>query len=270
MQTNIASSPIGRKPSWSCPGILDVAVGLVFLYLLLSLICSAINELIEANAADAGQGPGKGLTGASTRPVGTGLVKQLYEHPLVFGPYANPGLFMQLWCGRKTLVYSSPILCPGPDGYRLPGSRIATLRCSLAQLSCQASFNSTLPASLPSLRDAIAKLPPDHPLFNKNVADKRPIVTDRCGRQRINKARDNIESWFNNANDRYLVAGTSGGPSGLSWPWGLRWQFSCYADTITIARSLSMDMAIRGSLADPPLNILIRPAAPTCRRQNIN
>jgi hypothetical protein len=58
--------------------LLDVAIGMVFVFLLLSLICSAFNELLETRlknrAGDLEKGI-KGLLGANT-----GLVTKVPQH----------------------------------------------------------------------------------------------------------------------------------------------------------------------------------------------
>jgi hypothetical protein len=69
-------------------GVLDVAIGMIFVYLILSLITSAANEVIEMKlknrATDLEKGlrelldPGKNA-GEST------LIQQIYNHPLING-----------------------------------------------------------------------------------------------------------------------------------------------------------------------------------------
>jgi hypothetical protein len=72
--------------------ILDVAIGMIFIYLLLSLMCTAANEIIELmlkkRAIDLEKGirelldPGSTPTGDSTTP---DIVRDLYNHPLING-----------------------------------------------------------------------------------------------------------------------------------------------------------------------------------------
>ena len=68
--------------------IIDVAIGMVFIYLLLSLLCTATNELIELlvkkRATDLERGIRELLQPDSTS--GTkGIVQDIYNHPLVNG-----------------------------------------------------------------------------------------------------------------------------------------------------------------------------------------
>jgi hypothetical protein len=70
--------------------MLDVAIGMVFIYLLLSLICSAANEVIEGwfknRALDLERGI-RELLEPNTEAAQTGIVADLYRHPLLNGLY---------------------------------------------------------------------------------------------------------------------------------------------------------------------------------------
>jgi hypothetical protein len=65
--------------------ILDVAIGLIFVYLLLSLMCSAANEIIELWLKNRSADLERGLRELLNDDKGTGLVKSLYSHHLVNG-----------------------------------------------------------------------------------------------------------------------------------------------------------------------------------------
>src|SRR3712207_3853055 len=68
-------------------GIIDVALGLIFIYLLLSLVCSALNEMIEARLKMRAKDLERGLRELLNDKEGKDLVKDLYSHPLVLGLY---------------------------------------------------------------------------------------------------------------------------------------------------------------------------------------
>src|SRR5439155_17819673 len=63
--------------------VLEVAIGVVFVYLLLSLMCSAITEWVTAFLAMRAQMLWDGIRDILDDEEGQGLAKQLYEHPLV-------------------------------------------------------------------------------------------------------------------------------------------------------------------------------------------
>ncbi|MGI8740605.1 MAG: hypothetical protein ACR2KU_13655 [Gammaproteobacteria bacterium] len=71
-------------------GILDIAIGLIFIYLLLSLVCSAINEIIEARLKMRASELERGIRQLLTEKNADGkvkesLVEKFYNHPLISG-----------------------------------------------------------------------------------------------------------------------------------------------------------------------------------------
>src|SRR5713226_6249121 len=65
--------------------ILDVAIGMIFVYLFLSLICSALNEGIASLINKRGNILFEGIKNLLNDPKFTGLAQQLYTHGLVDG-----------------------------------------------------------------------------------------------------------------------------------------------------------------------------------------
>ena len=65
--------------------VIDVVIGLVFVYLLLSLMCSAANEMIEGWLKNRAADLERGLRELLKDPKGNGLVKKVYDHPLISG-----------------------------------------------------------------------------------------------------------------------------------------------------------------------------------------
>lgn len=166
--------------------ILDVAIGLVFVYLLLGLVCTAINELIAAalnmRAKDLAMGihdllvqePADGARQKAREAVYrrnstsemTGLARKFYDHPLV------------------------RVLCEGGK----PPSYIPARTFALAMLDLAVPVHA---------RDAATD-------FRASVADsqlderiKRTllILIDEADGN-LDRVRDNIEIWFNSTMDR--------------------------------------------------------------------
>ena len=103
--------------------LLDVAIGMVFVFLLLSLICSAFNELLETRlknrARDLEKGI-KGLLGANT-----GLVDKLYNHGLIFslfrGTYAEASKNKTLPSYIPSMNFANAVAgLLGPAGGNIP------------------------------------------------------------------------------------------------------------------------------------------------------
>src|SRR5882762_8767105 len=67
--------------------IIDIAIGLIFVYLLLSLICSAANEVIERFSKKRAKDLEKGLSEMLRDPT---LVEDLYKHPLIYSLFPKP------------------------------------------------------------------------------------------------------------------------------------------------------------------------------------
>ncbi len=65
-------------------GILDVVVSLIFIYLLLSLVCTAINEAIEGVLKKRAATLEQGIRELLSDEDGTGLASDFYNHPLIY------------------------------------------------------------------------------------------------------------------------------------------------------------------------------------------
>src|ERR1700730_16232425 len=66
-------------------GMMDVALGMPFAYLLLSLMCSAISELLERWLKNRAGDLEKGLRELLNDPDGSTLVKKVYDHGMISG-----------------------------------------------------------------------------------------------------------------------------------------------------------------------------------------
>src|SRR5512132_2778688 len=64
---------------------LELAISMVFVYLLLSLLCTAINEWIAGLLALRSKTKEQGIRNLVNDGSGTGFAKALYDHPLIKG-----------------------------------------------------------------------------------------------------------------------------------------------------------------------------------------
>ncbi len=204
---------------------LEVAIGIVFVYLLLSLICSALNEWIARGLAMRSNTLEDGLRNLLNDPEGEGLTKQLYQHPLI------KTLARQGWFDRLVGRHSKPSYIP---------SSIFALALLDLVMSAGGASAADGPRTFAELREAVAKLP-DNELRGALL----PLIDKAEGN--IQKARENVEEWFNSAMDRVsgwykrkvqlilliLALGTSA---------------FLNADTIMIANSLSRDVTMRAAI----------------------
>lgn len=70
--------------------ILEVAIGIIFVFILVSIICSAVREAIEAWFKTRGAYLERGIRELLRDANGDGLAAALYEHPLISGLYPGP------------------------------------------------------------------------------------------------------------------------------------------------------------------------------------
>jgi hypothetical protein len=250
-------------------GILDVALGLTFIYLLLSLVCTAMNEIIEAKlkmrAVDLERGIRELLGGEDQ----VDLVKKLYDHPLIFSLFLDHYDPSQIACKTKRYARNSNLPSyiprrnfalalmdivlpakPSPGGIASPSGTAGATPTPPAASSAPApggvAAGAAVPApapapkSLQAFRDAIAILP------NENLKGALlPLVDAAAGDAA--KARENIEDWFDSAMDR--VSGWY--KRRVQWivlALGLVLAIASNADTIAIGDALSRDISMRNAL----------------------
>src|ERR1700751_1067717 len=152
--------------------ILDVALGVVFVYLLLSLICSAVKELIEQVMKHRARDLEASLRELLADPDGTGLVQKIYNHGMIFGLFKG--------------AYN-----PAGSKRNLP-SYIPTRNFCLAILNIVAPEGDE---SIASIRESLTRID------NPKVRTALLAVLNDAGND-LARFRDNLESWFNSAMER--------------------------------------------------------------------
>jgi hypothetical protein len=165
--------------------MLDIAIGMIFTYLLVSLICSAINELIERFFKNRATDLEKGLRELLDDEDGTGLVKEVYDHGMINGlfkgdykpaPTADKSNLPSYIPARNFALAILGILMPNPPvpAPAAPGAA---------------------PAPGVSFRDAVSKIK------SPKVKNALTAMLNVAGDD-IDKFRANIEGWFNSTMDR--------------------------------------------------------------------
>jgi hypothetical protein len=201
--------------------ILEVAIGLVFVYLLLSMICSVFNEWISRMVAMRSRDLEGGIRNLLQKE---DLVYEVYKHPLVKGFYRQ-GLFDR-WLKRE-----------GKPSY-IPARTFA-----LALLDIVAPADpDAKPKEFDQVRDAAAK----STLLGEEMRKTVLALMDETVND-LKKARQNIENWFDDAMDQ--VSGWYKRKAQLIIL-GLALIVSLVlnADSITIANSLFGDATVRASV----------------------
>jgi hypothetical protein len=221
-------------------GIIEVAIGLIYIYLLLSLICSVLNEwvasILSLRASNLEDGIRTLLQG-STDKNGKQLAEGVYDHGLV------NGLFKQDWLDRLFRRKGLP-------------SYIPSRTFALALLDTIAPANSTNPQTIEDLRTAINSLP-------GSQAKDALLTLMNDAQNDLQKAKQNVEAWFNAEMDR--VAGWYKRKSQLIiLIFAIIVSAALNADTIVIVNNLLRDSALRSSVAAAAQDyIKNNPAPPT-------
>lgn len=191
-------------------GILDVAIGIVFVYLLVSLIVSAANELLAAIFKMRGRVLWQGIR--NLLPTGEGkqnIAQQVYEHPLITGlsPSARPS-----YIPSRTFALALLDVISGSTG------QIASRRQLPAKIDL-------LPANL---RRSL------HLLLSESQND-------------LECFKANVEVWFNDSMDRVSGVYKRKVHYALFFL-GFVLSVALNVDTIVLANRLSRDSALRAAL----------------------
>ncbi len=189
--------------------VLDVAVGLVFIFLLLSLICSAANEILEGFLKQRAGNLERGIQ-EMVGQGNEGFVAKLYNHGLINSLYRGeykPAPWWQFW--RKA---------------NLP-SYIPSRNFALALLDLARSGE---------------KLPP-------NVADAFGAFEKSAGNNAA-MLQHNVEDWFNSSMDR-VSGWYKRYSQRLVLVMGLAAAVLVNADCIQIAKRLMTDASLRNSVS---------------------
>jgi hypothetical protein len=266
-------------------------IGLIFVYLLLSSVCTAGKEIIEAWLKKRATDLEAAIRELLNDPKGEDLAKKLYEHPLVFGlfrgdyrPARSWGAFLRNWCstnlpsyiparnfalalldvalrpeGVPASVTSDPPTAPS----RQASSRWRQWRWGLvtppgaAQPTPPGSAAAPLPSpqanSTRTLRDMIGDI--------QNTQLRRALLAfaDEAGDD-LDHLRAGVEAWFNSAMDRI---------SGKYKRWSqvvilaisVAVTVGLNADTLAICTSLSQDQDTAKRLGDAAEDYVKKQAA---------
>jgi hypothetical protein len=194
--------------------VLDTAIGLVFVYLLLSLACSAAKELVELIVKKRATHLNLGLL----RLLGSDdWLKKVYAHPLIYGLCKYDGIWPSY----------------------IPSATFAKALVDLVRTHAGPAPANTPPATDPfqELRATVERMP-DTPIKSALLA-----VFGTTTRS-LDAVQADIENWFNGAMERV---------SGWYKRWSQYWILAIGAvltiainvDTIAIGRSLWRDPALR-------------------------
>lgn len=174
--------------------ILEVAIGVIFVFILVSIICTAVREGIETWLRTRSAYLEHGIRELLQDLDGTGIARHFYEHPMIYGLFSGgygdgpktrerPGLFTR--------------------GHNLP-SYIPSRNFALALMDIAARGPTTNAASsTPGARVLSAESIRANIQNIQNPAVQRVLLTAVDHAQGdMEQARKNVEMWFDSAMDR--------------------------------------------------------------------
>jgi hypothetical protein len=201
--------------------VLDVVIGLVFIYLLLSIICTAANEMIASLFSLRGRTLAKGIANLLADKQVSGLAQLLYDHPLVQSLYR---------------------------GTRKP-SFIPSHTFAQAFLDGIAPGQDNAQATMSGIRTAINGLPDDSELRRILLIFLRQSGDD------FTKFQNSIETWFDNSMTR--VSGWYKRQSQVIVLFlAVLITVATNADTLQIVSDLSVNPALRATIASQALEFV--------------
>jgi hypothetical protein len=187
--------------------VLEVAIGLIFVFILFSTICAAIREGIEAWTKTRAAYLERGVRELLHDMQGTGLAKQFFEHPLIYSLYAageyRPG---------KTGDKLSPLARGGKLPSYIPTKNFAAAMIDIAGRGPLPAIDRRNPGAGPANLDAGAVLAVGPITAESLRAGIGKMDNERVARallnaldlaqDDLNKARLNLEAWFDGGMDR--------------------------------------------------------------------
>ena len=216
-------------------GILDVAIGLVFIYLLLSLICTALTEAMEGFLKLRGKMLCEGLFelfGGLTDSKSSAFLNNFYNNPIIYGLYKGDITIDTVRTeGQPAKLNVSN---------NLP-SYIAPNSFALALLN---QIVGNAPMTLDSLKLQIAQ----SPVIPDGVKASLSTLIDTAD-GKLDKAISNIEAWYTSMGDR--VGGWyKRHAQFVAFGMALAIAVAGNVDTVIIAKTLMTDSTLRGQIAN--------------------
>lgn len=219
--------------------ILEIAIGIVFIYVLLSLICTAASEFIARVLALRSNNLAEGIRNLLNDPDAQGLAKDFYKHPLITGFYKEGFTDKRMnWLARSSLGKRFKIdkwFWGGPS--YIPSHIFVTVLLDIVAPGSTAASK-----TIQDLRDAVAA--------SNNIDEKTRkalLALIDNSNYRVKDAQKNIEDWFDDAMDR--VSGWyKRSMQTIVLVLALVIVFTANADTIMLSNNLAQDSTLRASI----------------------
>jgi hypothetical protein len=215
--------------------VLEVAIGVVFVFLLASIICSAIREGIEAFLKTRAAFLERGIRELLHDRAAEGLAKQVYTHPLVAGMYRDQYEPSDHTKHRWPLARGRDL-----PAY-IPSRNFALALLDIAARGPVDDTNRARAAQAPALSRAAVR----SNLALMPVPVQRVLLTAiDVADGDLNAARTTLEHWYDDAMDR-VSSWYKRSTQMILFIIGLVFAVVANVDTIAITQYLSHDSAAR-------------------------
>lgn len=255
--------------------VLDVAIGMAFVYLLMSLIASAVQEMLSAfmqlRAANLQRGLRSLFSGDSINST-MDLVNSVYNHGLVRGLYLDPprdtkGLLanfrmpldgLRVWL-RKVIGISPTMPITVVQNQLLLPSYIPSRVFAKTMVDILNTHKESGEAAMRSITQALAE---HHWTFRDNKAVEALYTLALDAKGNVETFEQNLEQWYNDAMDR--VSGwykryTQRALVAI----GLVLAVLFNVSSVKVARTLWLDRDIRQAMVNAADSYMREPPAPT-------
>jgi hypothetical protein len=201
--------------------ILDVAVGMVFIYLLLSLVASGVNEIlasiVQSRAANLERGLRSLFSGDSISAGALSLVDNIYNHGLIRGLYPDPVKDLgddsplgwvsrlRLWMQKRVGIAPGQAISGIKNPLLLP-SYIPARAFALAMIDILNKDKFNGKTAIQNIEDFLSS---HHQQFAKNKAVEALLTLAidakydaKKEEEKLQRFQANLENWYNDAMDR--------------------------------------------------------------------
>ncbi|OWQ45348.1 hypothetical protein CDL60_18980 [Roseateles noduli] len=236
--------------------VLEIAIGLVFVYLIASLLAATVREFIESVLKTRAVQLERGLRLLLDDPTGRQTAARLFAHPQIFGLFDgvyDPGKltgFLRFWRKSETLVDGAVDATKAlrlPFGSKLP-SYIPSRNFALALLDMLARHDGDAPgaASADQARTMEILLANANALAPSRLRDALLVALNEAQGD-FDRARTSLEAWFDSNMDR--VSGWYKRESQVVLlVIGLLSAAAFNIDTIAITRQLASNNTVRAQV----------------------
>jgi hypothetical protein len=235
--------------------VIEVAIGLSFIFLLLSLICSAIVELIESVLKNRATDLERGIRELFNQDGGGQLAAKFYNHPLINGLYR--GLYKRKdgeSIGKLDYLKSTnlPSYIPAKnfanailDIVLHPPATANVARDDSPAASSNASVSTLDAPALPTSMEAV-RLAIKRNFGSTQFGRAMRTLAEEAGTD-LNAMRSSVETWFNGGMDR--VSGNyKRRTQWIIFFLGLILAVTLNVNTIELAKRLSSDSVFRSAI----------------------